>query len=162
MHKCRICDAQVPAERELCPACGAPVPKTGSTISSELEQLLLTLLAEGQELDAVARYREATSVTLSEAKAAVEQLRKRSLAPTDLDKPFQDELLALMGAGKKIEAVKLYREHKNCQLIEAKEAVEALAAQHGVVSQDGGCATVLVVLLAIAMGSITLLAFGTT
>ena len=51
-------------------------------------------------------------------------------------------------SGKKIAAIKLYREQTNSGLKEAKDAVEALAAQHGIVPPPrSGCFAVLVVLL---------------
>nr|WP_221208702.1 ribosomal protein L7/L12 [Nocardioides albus] len=40
--------------------------------------------------------------------------------------PRQDEVVALVRAGKKIEAIKLYREATGAGLLEAKEAVERL------------------------------------
>jgi ribosomal protein L7/L12 len=45
-----------------------------------------------------------------------------------LAKPLEAELKALLDQGRKIEAIKLYREHTGVGLREAKEAVEALAA----------------------------------
>ena len=86
---------------------------------------------------------------MSDARQAIEQLRKGSAAPTNLDAQLQEELLGLLGAGQKLKAIKLYREQPNCGLAEAKEAVEALTAKHGAASQGGGCATVLAVLLTV-------------
>lgn len=40
--------------------------------------------------------------------------------------PRQDEVVALVRAGKKIEAIKVYREATGSGLLEAKEAVERL------------------------------------
>ena len=41
--------------------------------------------------------------------------------------PRQDEVVALVRAGKKIEAIKVYREATGAGLVEAKNAVERLA-----------------------------------
>lgn len=158
MTKCRICDARVPADAKLCPSCGAPVSSSGPTVSAEVEQELLQLLDAGKDSEAVARYREATGAPLSDARQAVEQLGKASAAPTDLDAGLQKELLDLIGAGQKIQAIKVYRETVSCGLAEAKDVVEALAAKHGVTSQGGGCATVLAVLLTVVASAIFLTA----
>lgn len=61
--------------------------------------------------------------------------------------PEDAELLGLLNAGQKISAIKLYRERHGVGLKEAKDAVEALAAQHGIVPHSSGCAGV--VLLAV-------------
>ncbi len=62
---------------------------------------------------------------------------------------LEAQVLALMEGGKKIDAVKLYREQTGCDLKNAKDAVETLAAKHGVVSKGSGCAgAILAALLA--------------
>jgi ribosomal protein L7/L12 len=60
---------------------------------------------------------------------------------------FEKEILGLMKGGKKIEAIKRYREKTGCGLKEAKDAVEALAARYGIESKGVGCAGVLLFLL---------------
>jgi hypothetical protein len=65
-----------------------------------------------------------------------------------------DEYLDLLRRGEKIEAIKLYRERTGAGLKEAKDAVEALGARHGIQPQplDGpGCLMVIAVLLAMAV-----------
>jgi hypothetical protein len=59
---------------------------------------------------------------------------------------FDSEVLALLTSGKKIDAIKFYRETKGTGLKEAKEAVEALGERHGV-PRGSGCAGVVLVLL---------------
>jgi ribosomal protein L7/L12 len=67
-------------------------------------------------------------------------------------------VIPLLAAGRKIEAVKVYRERTGAGLREAKEAVEALAAQRGLAAQGAGCAgATLVVLVA---GAVAWLARG--
>jgi len=51
---------------------------------------------------------------------------------------------------KKIQAIKIYRERYHVGLKEAKDAVEALAAEHGIAAQGAGCAGVF--LLGVALG----------
>ena len=70
-------------------------------------------------------------------------------APDELE----SQLLSLLRAGKKIQAVKLYREHHTTGLKEAKDAVEALAAQHGITAMAAGCASMLL-LAALAGGTV--------
>jgi hypothetical protein len=52
-------------------------------------------------------------------------------------------------AQRKIEAIKLYREQTDLGLKEAKDAVEALAAKHGIKPQQSGCATMLLLIACI-------------
>ncbi len=68
--------------------------------------------------------------------------------PDSLDAP----LLELLRAGRKIDAIKLWREQTGADfsLKEAKDAVEELAAKHGIAPQKAGCVTVLLLLLAAA------------
>ena len=64
--------------------------------------------------------------------------------------PFDRELLALLGRGQKIAAIKLYRQKTGLGLAEAKAAVERLAAQHGVAAAQGsGCGGTALALIAI-------------
>jgi hypothetical protein len=79
-----------------------------------------------------------------------------SASSSDATTPDSFEARVLEAARKsgKITAIKLYREQRGGNLKEAKEAVEALMAEHGVTSSTGsGCgATVLaVVVLLIAV-----------
>jgi hypothetical protein len=64
--------------------------------------------------------------------------RLESIAPRSAD-PLDSEVLQLMRAGRKIEAIKLYREQRRAGLKEAKDAVEALAQQHGIPQRSVGC-----------------------
>lgn len=57
--------------------------------------------------------------------------------------PREQQLLDLLRQGRKIEAIKQYREVTGVGLKEAKDAVEALAAKHGVAAKGGGCAGVV-------------------
>lgn len=73
---------------------------------------------------------------------------------------LESEVLSLMRQGRKIQAVKLYREKTsvaNCSLKDAKEAVEATARAHGVPVRQAGCAGVL--LLAAILGGTAIAAF---
>jgi len=65
----------------------------------------------------------------------------------------EQEILGLLREGRKISAIKLFREKEGVGLKEAKDAVEALAARHGI-AQRAGCTTVvLAALLAAALAA---------
>jgi ribosomal protein L7/L12 len=77
-----------------------------------------------------------------------QEIKEETPAPaTGLD----EELLTLLRAGKKIEAIKLYRVQTRAGLKEAKDAVESLAAEHHIIARGAGCASVLFVLAAAAI-----------
>jgi ribosomal protein L7/L12 len=61
---------------------------------------------------------------------------------------MEAELLRLLGRGDKLEAVKLYKDQKGTSLLEAKQAVESLAARHGLGTQRAGCLGVAAVVMA--------------
>lgn len=65
---------------------------------------------------------------------------------------LEAKVLALMEGGKKIEAIKLYRQQTGCDLKNAKDAVEALATKHGIVSKGSGCAGVILAMLLVCVG----------
>ena len=76
----------------------------------------------------------------------------RQAEPTPEPDSLETQLLALMKGGKKIVAIKLYRQQTGCDLKAAKDAVEALAANHGIVSKGGGCAGVILLMLVATAG----------
>lgn len=61
---------------------------------------------------------------------------------------LEKQLLDLMRQGRKIDAIKLYRERTHQGLKEAKDAVEALASHHGIPVTRSGCAGLVLLLLA--------------
>ncbi len=66
---------------------------------------------------------------------------------------WEADVLTLASRGKKIEAIKLYREATGVGLKEAKEAVEALMSEQGIDSPGSGCASVLLaVFLLLGLG----------
>ncbi len=70
-----------------------------------------------------------------------------SAAEEESTDPFEKQLIDLLRQGKKIPAIKIYREQKGTGLKFSKEAVEALAAKHGIAKTGSGCASVLLVAL---------------
>jgi hypothetical protein len=78
--------------------------------------------------------------------------------PTPEPGSLEEEILGLMRGEKKIEAIKLYRARKGVDLKGAKDAVEALAAKHGIAPTSGGCAgMVLLMVAASAAAAVVLL-----
>ena len=68
---------------------------------------------------------------------------------SELPSDKKDEVLGLLKAGKKIEAIKVYREATGFGLKESKEAVEALAKAEGVVMPESpGCGSASALFLA--------------
>lgn len=119
----------------------------------DLEQRVRALLAEGRKIEAVKLYKDETGSSLLEAKnqveaweAAVESLPAHELTTGD----GEAEILRLLGEGRKIEAIQLYRQNLGVGLKEAKQAVEALAERQGVVVRRGCLGLVLLALAGVA------------
>jgi len=116
-----------------------------------LEEQIRELLASGDKIAAIKRYREATSVGLAEAKAAVEALEAgRSLteSPPFDDSELTQQVCDLLSRGEKIEAVKLYRDRFQVGLRDAKEAVERIGAENGIPAASGsGCFGVVLLVI---------------
>lgn len=90
--------------------------------------------------------------------AAVQPAPPMQTSAPDADQPdsppddLEGRVLEEMRQGRKISAIKLHREATGMGLKESKEAVEALAAQHGIVARGGGCAgAVLLMLVALTV-----------
>jgi|GEM_PF-801962 ribosomal protein L7/L12 len=67
-------------------------------------------------------------------------------APTN---PGDSQLLELLRAGKKIHAIKIYRDKAGCGLKDAKDYVESLGSRHGIATVSaGGCAGMLLLMFA--------------
>ena len=152
MPKCRNCNYDVHPSIGQCPHCGASVDKP----IADLEHQVRALLDDGQKIAAVKLYKDQTGVGLAEAKAAVEALEAGAgpPSPSDTGGDLEAELLRLLGRGDKLEAIKVYKDQKGVALIEAKQAVESLAASHGLVTQRAGCLGVVLVAImtAVAIG----------
>jgi ribosomal protein L7/L12 len=102
----------------------------------------MTLIQNGQKLEAIKQYRERTGSGLKEAKDAVEALERGEQLPTPnaILTTVDQDIVSLVREGKRIAAIKLYREKTGVGLPEAKAAVETLATEHGVQARGSGCA----------------------
>ncbi|HEY9078145.1 MAG TPA: ribosomal protein L7/L12 [Anaerolineaceae bacterium] len=104
---------------------------------------ITNLVAAGNLLEAIQRYREKTGDGLVESKIAVEALRIEAGRQAMFERLMQgkrpgiqgevltdsgmvEEIKRLLRAGNKIEAIKIYRQHTEAGLKEAKEAVDRL------------------------------------
>lgn len=105
---------------------------------ADLVEQVQTLLAQGQKIQAIKIYREATGAGLAEAKNAVEAI-EQGPARSTTNSDFEQELLSLLEQGRKIEAIKRYREQSGTGLKEAKDAVDLLAARNGFPIKGSGC-----------------------
>jgi kynurenine formamidase/ribosomal protein L7/L12 len=129
------------------------------TDDTNFEDELRALLAAGRKIEAIKRYRIATGVGLADAKNAVEALEGAgSLPPREpADSSFEGKILSLMKQGQKIAAIKLYREKTGVGLKEAKDFIEALAAdQHIVAASKSGCLGAMLLLAFIPLAAIVL------
>lgn len=97
-------------------------------------QKIHQLLHDKQILQAIVVYREATGGSLAEAREAVEGMARNEYAkPPSGVRSFDDPVLeskirSLLSKGKKIEAIKIYREEYRTSLNEAKNAVDSMEA----------------------------------
>ncbi|MCI0431063.1 MAG: ribosomal protein L7/L12 [Rhodospirillales bacterium] len=90
-------------------------------------------IAAGNKITAIKLYREATGAGLAEAKEAVELIAAGKPPPSGAaPSPSADamqEVSALVTAGKKIEAIRVYRTAAGVDLKDAKDVVDALEAK---------------------------------
>lgn len=155
MPQCSRCHRAVEPDALRCPHCAAwlsqPTDAPERIPTDSWEDEIRRLIAQQKMIAAIKLYRERTGVGLAAAKKAVEQMKRGEGLPDNeaaASDPDQ-RILQLLAAGQKIAAIKLYREQTNAGLKEAKDAVEALAAQHGIVAQQqSGCLAVLAILFA--------------
>ncbi len=97
-------------------------------------QRIHELLHDKQLIQAVKVYHDATGVSLAEAREAVEEMARNEYAkPPSGVQSFDDPVLeskirSLLSKGKKIEAVKIYREEYRTSLKVAKDVVDQIEA----------------------------------
>jgi ribosomal protein L7/L12 len=128
-----------------------------------------TEIAAGNKILAIKLYRDATGVGLAEAKEAVELIAAGKPPPTgaapSVSADAMQEVSALIAAGRKIEAIKVYRKAAAVDLKDAKDAVDALEARlnpAAVMTRDAAMArmrrrVVLAVLIAIGVAALMIL-----
>ncbi|MEO8102498.1 MAG: ribosomal protein L7/L12 [Betaproteobacteria bacterium] len=95
---------------------------------------VLDALQRGENIEAIKRLRESTGLGLKEAKEAVDaHLRGRNVefAPAAAPGALPPAVMHALRQGRKIDAIKLLREHTGLGLKEAKDAIDAAARQSG-------------------------------
>jgi ribosomal protein L7/L12 len=101
---------------------------------------VLRLLAAGKKLEAVKYYKDQTGASLLISKNAVETLERGGSLPggdgQDSEAGFTSELRTLLQQGKKLQAVKLYKDRTGANLMDAKNAVEAIEGIGGAAIDD--------------------------
>jgi ribosomal protein L7/L12 len=157
MNRCPACGHDNPAGIPDCERCATalPTPAWPGGSPDDLARRVRQLLAEGHKIDAIKVYREEMGAGLKEAKDAVEAIERGQPFPPQrgVDPPFERELVALLGEGRKIEAIKRYRERTGAGLKAAKDAVEALAARHGLptTGRSGCLGAIALFVMAVAL-----------
>ena len=159
MPKCQFCKMDIAPVATSCPSCGAELPTSGPG-STDLEQRVRSLLAQGRKIEAVKIYKNQVGCSLKEAKDAVEALERCDslLKSTGTDADLEADVLRLLGNGEKIKAAKLYKDRTGASLREAKQAIEAVAVRHGVAVQDTGCSGVLIFLIVVTVAAMAVVA----
>lgn len=96
----------------------------------QIEDDILPLVAQGDYLDAARLLQSRRGVSLDEAAAEIDRLRGdiTPLDPASAVDPITPEIAAAIRSGRKIEAIKLYRQAHGVGLKEAKDAVDAFQA----------------------------------
>lgn len=140
MIYCPFCHQDNPAGITECEHCGATLPRPGPlTVTPELGMQIRSLLEERSNIEAIKWFREQAGSGLKEAKDAVEaiELGQPFAVPGKAGKALESELIELLQAGRKIEAIKRFRAETGAGLKEAKDAVEALERGYPLVLAGG-------------------------
>ena len=135
MIRCHVCHQGNNSTNVHLRTLGAALsqPEGSVPAPSEMLKQIQDLLAQGKKIDAIKQYREQTGAGLKAAKDVVEAIEQgRPLQRLrEFDGGFEVELTGLLQDGRKIEAIKRFREQTGVGLKEAKDAVERLAASTG-------------------------------
>jgi len=118
---------------------GAHVPATRTVEAANdamtLETEVKSLIAQGKKLEAIKLMRETNSLSLADAKDAVEAIGQHGrptlgemgmMSTVRLAQALSEEVQQLVARGEKIEAIKRIREQTGLGLKEAKELVDRL------------------------------------
>lgn len=120
-----------------------------ATDDDALLDQLRQLLRDDRKIEAIRLYREQTGAGLKEAKDAVEAVeRGEALELSDASSVEEEaapesgsleaQIVALLGQGQFVQAVKLYRSRTGSGLKVSKEAVEVVARRNGI-PVEAGC-----------------------
>jgi ribosomal protein L7/L12 len=84
------------------------------------------LLQAGRKLDAIRLYREQTGASLQAATDVIKDLERKLDAQNDSELEHGQDVETLLRAGRKIDAIRVYREQHDVSLKAANDAVNAL------------------------------------
>ncbi|MDX1570586.1 MAG: hypothetical protein R3200_08885 [Xanthomonadales bacterium] len=103
-----------------------------SDLEPELEDEVRRLLLEGRTIDAIKRLREATGMSLADAKALAEDpdLRSRHVPTAGPGKGLSARVQGLLRQGQTVDAVKALREERGMGLKDAHDEVQAYLDRH--------------------------------
>ena len=137
LTRCPYCNSNVVVPLDLRGGAPAARDRAQRAAASPAIQEIGHLLSNGRKIDAIRLYREVFDTGLKEAKDAVEVLEAGSALPIPVSyaappPPIDsvavlDDIRLLLHEGKKIDAIKRYREAYPVGLKEAKDEVEAIA-----------------------------------
>ena len=129
-----------------------------ATLDSQQRQQILSALDDGQKLAAIKLYRDFTGAGLSDAKRFVEELittlETGRLPGNEDSTELTERIVEELAAGRKIAAVKMYRDANNCGLKAAKVAVDDIQRQLGDAPQSG-CVTSAVAFVAFTVWALS-------
>lgn len=128
---------------------------TAAGLTPEFAAELQELLRDGQSIMAIKRFREVTGLGLRESKEAIEALMAGRGLPTvaaGAESVDQAKIVALLRESQFIQAIKTYREATGLGLKEAKEAVERIAARHGIRPTQKGCLGAILLVMTLPLG----------
>ncbi|MBU0494005.1 MAG: hypothetical protein KKA73_30995 [Chloroflexi bacterium] len=104
-------------------------------LANEVEKQIRQLLQQERKVDAIKVYRRHIDAGLAEAKHAVDEI-EHSMRDVGRDKPtttapegpaeWENQIRQLLEQGRKIDAIKVYRQHTYVGLAEAKHAVDEI------------------------------------
>ena len=86
----------------------------------------------------------------SESAGQGQESSPASQEPVPDPKSLEGQVLALMQGQQKIKAIRVYRQQTGVGLKEAKDAVEALAAKHGISPKGAGCAGMVLLMVVVS------------
>ncbi|WP_254507758.1 ribosomal protein L7/L12 [Anatilimnocola floriformis] len=180
MPSCIHCLRELPVATPVCAYCGASQPaqvgqpqpvghnQSRGPLSDALLDEVLVIIGRGHKMEAIKVVKDATGLSLLDAKQIVDRLAVEQLANRQAIEPVQilaqpspvidrQQIEQLVRQGQKLEAIKIYRQQAGCSLLEAKQEVEALEAAltqqpaAGGGSGGRGCFG-MVILLAVLVG----------
>lgn len=131
-------------------------------MNAQQRQEILQLLKQGNKIAAVKRYMEATGADLRTSKDFVDQLQQaletgetpNGNFSQQISKETLEQITSLLKEGNLIPAIKLYKAETGVGLRDAKMAVEAIAAEHGIECKTPGCAITAMLLFGVLTSSL--------